>query len=125
MNNVTLVEPRSITRLAFDAAIRGAATEGAKQELINALNWYELKWEAQERQRQAQQAAQQQEPPKPTPPSAVETHGIESEQAQEKRDQRRAKRLAEQAARAEKEQPQKGAGGDEGTPPADGDNEKE
>jgi hypothetical protein len=55
MSQVIMNEPRSVTRLLFGAAIRAAVTEGERAELVGALSWYEMKWQAQDR---AQQAAQ-------------------------------------------------------------------
>lgn len=56
-------EPRSMTRMVYDMAMREAVTNVVKQELLNALNWYEEKWRIQDSNRQ--EIANAQLPPAP------------------------------------------------------------
>ncbi len=102
MNQFTMTEPRTVTRMAFQLLIATAASEGTRNDAMAGLQWYETKWKVQDHAaRQAAAQAEQPPAPPPTPPSAVETHGINSEQAEAKREARRQKRLAEEAAKAE------------------------
>lgn len=100
---VTYEEPRAVTRMAYELAIGKCVSEGTKQDLLNGLAWYETKWQAQAQALRKQQEGNKKEIElaKETPKSAVEEHGIESEQAQKKRDARRTNRLAAQAGKAE------------------------
>lgn len=115
MNQFTIQEPRTTTRLLYGAAIRTAITDGERADLLAALQWYEMKWQAQD----AQIAANRREKienraeadsglspissPPISSPSAVELHGHDSPEAQAKRDERAAKRLAAEAAKQEGE----------------------
>jgi len=64
MNQITLTEPRTTTRMVYQLAISTAPSDGARADLLAALQWYELKWQAIDR---AQQQAQQTQEPPPTP----------------------------------------------------------
>jgi hypothetical protein len=100
MQQITLREPRTLTRMVYQMAMQSAASEGARRDLAEGLQWYEWKWAHQDQQAAQQAAAPPPSPPTLAPPSAVETHGVDSPEAEAKRQRRREKRLAEKAAKA-------------------------
>jgi hypothetical protein len=101
MQQITLREPRTLTRMVYQMAMQNAASDGARRDLAEGLQWYEWKWAHQDQQAAQAAAAQPPTPPPLAPLSAVETHGVDSPEAEAKRQRRRDKRLAERAAKAE------------------------
>jgi hypothetical protein len=102
MAQITITQPtRSEMRMLFEHALNTARTDGAKAAFGNVAAWHELRWQAEDqaaaaaKEQQAQAAAQKTAEPKQEP--AVVTHGMNSPEAQAKRDVRRAKRLADEA----------------------------
>lgn len=101
---ITGNELRDLTRAAFHTAALTAPTEGGRLRFVQASQQYEVLWQAvdnAQRKAAAEQAQAAQQPPTSTPPSAVETDGIDSDKAQQKRDERRTRRLAEAQAKQE------------------------
>ena len=111
---ISVREPRAITRLVYGTAIRAAVTQGEQAEIAAALQWYETKWQVQDAQQQGALQTPAGEPPRKV--SAVEQHGMDSPEAAAMREARRQARIA--AAKAAEEMG--AAGGGEGAE-SDGD----
>lgn len=90
---ITLYPPtRETMRMIFEVAIQGAQHPNTKQQIAEAYNYFEVIW-MQEDQRRTEDDSKKPVKP-PTRKSAMEEHGINSKQAQAKRNARKAKRAA-------------------------------
>lgn len=91
---ITLHPPtRETMRLIFELAIKGAEHPNTKANVINAYNFFEYNW-IQEEMKLKDDSSKPVTPP--SSKSAVEEHGFASQQAQAKRNARKAKRQAAQ-----------------------------
>lgn len=120
MAQVTIKQPsRTTMRMIFELALRGAMLPATQGDVTEAATWHELMWK---RDDQAAEKAAQTPPAPPAPPtepdaptepppppaapkSAVEEFGLDSPEAEAKRQERREKRLADEASRKAGKEP--------------------